>query len=206
METYQLSTTSARSTRGFTLIEIVVAIAVLAIGLTATAALIAQVLGGTERSHFVGQAVTLASEKLEDLNRWPASDPNVFVPSGSTTAGSLTSDVVQNVTSGGTTESVNYFDDVLFSASGGSIAETRSGLDGSGNPTYSTTSHAPDGTVTTTTSSSAPTTDGAISFKRRWIIEKDQPATGVRRITVLVTLNNSTMSPPISFQMSMVRP
>ena len=206
METYRLPTTSKRAEGGFTLIEIVVAITVLAIGLCAAAALMAQVLGGTERSHYVGQAVTLASEKLEDLNRWPASDPNVFVPSGSTTEGSLTSDVVQDITSGGSTESVNYYDDVLFSASGGTISETYSGLDGSGNSIYSTTTHAPDGTVTTTTGTSAPSSVGSISFKRRWIIEKDQPVTGVRRVTVLVTMDNSTMSPPISFQMSMVRP
>ena len=44
------------------------------------------------------------------------------------------------------------------------------------------------------------------AFKRRWIIEMDQPVTGVRRITVLVTLENQQVQPPVTFQMSMVRP
>ena len=84
--------------RGFTLIETVVSIGVLAIGLTAMALLVANSLSGTDRSRYLGLATTLASEKLEDLNRWPENDPNVFVPAASNTAGSLTSDIVQNVT------------------------------------------------------------------------------------------------------------
>jgi hypothetical protein len=47
---------------------------------------------------------------------------------------------------------------------------------------------------------------GTISFHRRWTIEMDQPVTGVKRVTVLVTLNNAFMNPGVSFQMSMVRP
>jgi hypothetical protein len=47
---------------------------------------------------------------------------------------------------------------------------------------------------------------GAIAFQRRWIIELNQPVTGVRRITVLVTCTNGFVQPPVTFQMSMVRP
>jgi hypothetical protein len=44
-----------------------------------------------------------------------------------------------------------------------------------------------------------------MQFKRRWVIEKDMPVAGVRRITVAVSLP-STAGPPVNFQMSMVRP
>jgi hypothetical protein len=45
-----------------------------------------------------------------------------------------------------------------------------------------------------------------MTFSRRWVIEQDQPVAGVRRITVLVTLMDRTVQPPLTFQMSMVRP
>jgi hypothetical protein len=38
------------------------------------------------------------------------------------------------------------------------------------------------------------------------VIEQDQPVPGVRRITVLVTLMDQTVQPPVTYQMSMVRP
>ncbi len=55
-------------------------------------------------------------------------------------------------------------------------------------------------------SSTPPSGAGSISFKRRWEIDLNQPVTGVRRITVLVTLENQSVQPPVTFQMSMVRP
>ena len=192
---------------GFTLIETVFAIGILTVGMVAMAALIANALGGTSRSHYIGLATTLASEKLEDLNRWPANDPNVTVPAGGTTAGSLTSDVTQDVTIGAVTETVSYDDEVILSASGGSVSETQTSLDSSGKLQYTTTTHTPDGDISTSTpTNTAPSTSGTMSFKRRWIIEKDQPVAGVNRITVLVTLVNQSVQPPVSFQLSMVRP
>lgn len=192
---------------GFTLLETVFAIGILTIGLVGIAALVASTLGGTARSGYIGLATTLASEKLEDLNRWPSQDPNVAVPAASTTAGSLTSDVVQNVTIGAVTEAVGYYDEVILSTAGGAVTETRTSLDSSGNLQYTTTTHTADGVVTTGSPSSvSPSTSGASSFKRRWIIEKDQPVAGVNRITVLVTLMNQPAGPPVSFQLSMVRP
>jgi hypothetical protein len=65
-------------------------------------------MAATARSRYMSLAATLASEKLEDLNRWPANDPDVAVTSGST-AGSLTSDIVQSVTVNGSTNDVNYY-------------------------------------------------------------------------------------------------
>jgi len=193
-------------TKGFTLVETLVAMLVLSIGLVALASLAAQSLSNTSRSQSVAMSADLATEKLEDLSRWPTFDPNVYAAAG-TTVGSLTSDQSANVTSGGIpTELVNYYDDVEISDSKGSISETVSQVI-AGVTSYKTTSHNPDGTITTSTSTSATAADvGAVGFHRRWTIEMDQPVTGLRRVTVLVTLSNSVVRPPVSFQMTMVRP
>jgi hypothetical protein len=45
-----------------------------------------------------------------------------------------------------------------------------------------------------------------MTFDRRWVIEQDKPVAGVRRITVLVILADKTIQPPVTYQMSMVRP
>src|SRR5579862_4228019 len=191
---------------GFTLIESMVAIVVLSVGLVALGSLAAQSLNGTARSRFSSLAADLATEKLEDLSRWPTFDPNVYAAPG-TTVGSLTSDTSATVTSGGIpAELVNYYDDVEISDSNGAISETVTQVVG-GVTSYKTTSHNPDGTITTSTSTSQTAADAnAVAFHRRWTIEMDQPVTGLRRITVLVNLTNSYIHPPVSFQMTMVRP
>ena len=119
---------------------------VLAVGLMAAAAFIGNAMASTSRSEYMTQAATLVSEKLEDLNRWPAADPNVAVTNG-TSAGSLTSDLVQDVTANGTTEAVNYYDEVFFSPSQGSLEEIVSSLDANGNPQYTTISHPATGII-----------------------------------------------------------
>jgi len=203
MET-SLSLPKSKPQRGFSLIETIAAIAVLSIGLMAMAALMTRMTSTTSRSGYMSVAMQLASEKLEDLNRYPADDPNVAVPG--TTAGSLTSDVVATVTSGGESASVNYHDEVRLSATGGAVSEIDTAVDGStGDTVYTTISHAPDGTVASSSSTTPPSAGGMVRFKRRWIIEKDQPTTGVRRVTVQVTLENPTDT-PVTAQMSMVRP
>ncbi len=192
--------------RGFTLVETLVAMMVLSIGLVALGGLAAQTMSGTTRSRFISVSADLATEKLEDLSRWPTFDPNVYAASGAT-VGALTSDQSANVTSGGIpTELVNYYDDVEISDSSGAISETLSQVI-SGSTSYKTTSHNPDGTLTISTNSSNAAADAnAVAFHRRWTIEMDQPVTGVRRVTVLVTLSSLSIQPPVSFQMTMVRP
>jgi len=189
--------------QGFTLIEVTVAIAVLAVGLFSMAFLMAQTMSNTNRSKYMSLASTLASEKLEDLARWPANDPHIAVTSGNS-AGSLSTDIVQNVTVGATTTDVNYWDDILLAATGGAFTEVVSGLDALGNKGYTTIIHTPDGKVSILPASSTP--PSGVTFKRRWVIEKDAPVTGVRRITVRVILQDQPVHPQVTFQMSMVRP
>jgi Tfp pilus assembly protein PilV len=184
---------SKQHSRGFTLLEVLVATVVLIVGLVGVAGLIGSTLGGTARSGYMNQAATLATEKLEDLSRYPSADPTIAA------GGGLTSDTV--------TSNVPYYDEVYFSPSQGAIEETVGSLDGSGNTQYQTVTYTPNGQINTSAAtSSGPSTAGQTAYKRRWIIEANAPVTGVRRITVLVSLEGSLIQPPVSFQMSTVRP
>jgi prepilin-type N-terminal cleavage/methylation domain-containing protein len=206
METSVLRHKSNNS-RGFTLLEVMMAMLILTIGLVAVAALISTTAGNSSHSRFMSMAAMLASEKLEDLNRYPVTDPAIATPAA--TAGSLTADTSQSVTVGAVTETVDYYDSVQMSGAGGSVTETIKGTNSGGTTTYTTVTHTPDGSANQTTSTTAPAALGgadAMAFSRRWIIEKDVPVVGVRRITVLVTLQNLSGAAGVSFQMSMVRP
>jgi Tfp pilus assembly protein PilV len=177
---------------GFTIVEVMVAAFILIVGLVSVAGLLGSTLGGTARAGYMNQAATLATEKLEDLNRYPTADPTVSA------GGSLTTDNVTN--------SVPYYDEVYFSPSQGAMEETV-GSDNGGTWQYQTVSYTPDGLISVSAAtSSGPSAAGQIAYKRRWTVEQDQPITGVRRVTVLVTLENSMLQPPVTFQMSMVRP
>jgi prepilin-type N-terminal cleavage/methylation domain-containing protein len=176
--------------RGFTLAEVCVSIAVLTIGLVAAAAMFGKVWGSTAYSEYMIEASTLVSEKLEDLNQFPNTDPNVAA------GGSLSA----NTTTGG----ISYYDEVYLSAATGAVTETQVI---SGTP-YTIT-HQANGSIGTTNTS--PTTTSTIQFERRWVIESNPTVngvtmTGMLRITALVTVVNSSIQPPVHFQMSIVRP
>jgi Tfp pilus assembly protein PilV len=180
--------------RGFTIVEVVVASFILIVGIVAVAGVVGSTLGNTARSEYMTQAATLATEKLEDLNRYPASDANVSVPNG-TSVGNLAADTA------------GYYDEVYFSPAQGAIVETTTSLDAGNNLQYKTTTYTPDGHMSdTVTSTTAPNSTGSTVFKRRWIIEQDQPVVGVRRVSVLVILQNQNTQSAVTFQMSMVRP
>jgi prepilin-type N-terminal cleavage/methylation domain-containing protein len=168
-----------RKQRGFTLIETMVAIAVLIVGLVSVAALITQMVSSTDGSRAMSSAAMLATEKLEDLNRFPATDASVAV------GGGLGADTP------------GYFDNVQISSTNGTITETFNGI---------VITHAADGTTTNVPpAANAPDT---LIFDRRWSIEAGAGTglpNGVRRVTVFVTATNA-LPRPVTFQSSTVRP
>ncbi len=221
--------------QGFTLLEVVISIAILSVGMSAMAALSASMLTRGRQSKYMSLAGTLASEKLEDLSRWNTppvqaagvdnSDPEICVPNfvAGSTEGSITPGTdapPTSITCAGVTETVNYSDNVNIdvtntasdcsTGSSGCFAETTSTTTG-GTTTYYTTYHSPNGTISSPPVSSA-TPPSNMTFHRQWMIEANPTiagsvATGVRRITVLVTLLDKSVSPGVvSFQMSLVRP
>jgi prepilin-type N-terminal cleavage/methylation domain-containing protein len=191
---------SHRKSRGFSILEVLIAIVILTIGLLSTALLLTRSTATSNTSRYMSTQSLLASEKLDDLNSLSASDPEIAVPVG-TTAGSLTADTTATVAG----VVVDYFDRIQIAGMNGSVVETKTGLDAGGNTTYTTTTHTPNGTINQSAASNTPPAVGpdTITFNRRWIIEKDTPIPGTRRITVMVTPLNEPNSVP--FQLSMVR-
>ena len=188
METSQ-SLRKPRAQRGFTLIETMVAILVLTIGLVGTAALMSQSVNMGAHARFVSTAALLASEKMEDLDRFPDNDPNLNA------GGSLAADVA------------GYSDSVQISSDNGNINETTVSA---GTTTLYT--QKPDGTVVVTPGAGLPAaTPDLLTFDRRWQITANptvggQVITGAVQITVLVTLTNQSLKPAVTFQTSLVHP
>jgi Tfp pilus assembly protein PilV len=229
--------------RGFSMLEVIIALAVLFIGVSALAALAAVMIGHGSQSKYASLAGTLASEKLEDLNRWNGSisngaenttstDPEICVPSGNSAGGVTpgTDATPLNVTCDSATETVSYADNVSIDVTNssdcpnpadGCFAESFSEVN-SGTTSYYTTYHSPDGTIPgvqpgtaagtkPTVPVNSTTAPANMSFHRQWLIELNPTINGtqvmnVRRITVLVTSQNSSVKPPVSFQISTVRP
>jgi hypothetical protein len=191
---------------GFALVEAMIAITILAVGLLGVAALLAQLGGNSTQSRYMSTEALLASEKLDDLNRFPLNDPSIVITSGNA-VGSLTTDITATVTVGAfPPEVVDYFDQVQISSGNGNMVETVSGKDLNGNTVFITTTHAPDGSISINTSPTAPApTSDMLIFKRNWIIEQNVPnlPAAVRRFTVKVSLQNAVS--PSSLQASMLR-
>jgi prepilin-type N-terminal cleavage/methylation domain-containing protein len=174
----------SRRERGFTLIETMVALSVMTIGLFSVAALMSTTVKTTAQSRYVSVAGMLASEKLEDLDRFKNGDANVAA------GGSLGADTA------------GFFDNVQISSDNGGISETTS----SGGTSTAYT-QAPGGNITVTTGAGLPApTPDTLLFNRRWLIVPNTPLNGVRTITVLVTLTNQALKPQVTFEMSLVRP
>ena len=219
------ASTRVRGDRGFTLIEIMIAMAILIIGVSAMAALAAVMLTRGRQSRYINMAETLASEKLEDLNRYDMAAPQICVQTGDTYEGSLCTQLTSNITCPGAaaSTSVSYFDFVSIdfvttgdcgNANNGCFAET---VYNGTTSQYMTTYHSPDGVIPggagglPVTSTTAPA--NMTTFVRTWQIEYNpvigstgqNRVTGTRRITVLVTNTDNSVKPPVIFQMSLVR-
>jgi len=195
---------AAPNERGFSLIEVLVSITILAIGVLAVAAMVTSTVSMGTRARYMNMENILASEKLDSLNKLPSSDPNVACTS---TCGSL---------SGGTCAGSDYCDQVTVNQAGGADYETQTEIV-NGSPVTTTIVHTASGCVGTPVACNvaAPAGTGS-TFTRRWMITANPTlgevgggaaiATGTRRVTVLVTLNGTSASAPVSFQLSMVRP
>lgn len=175
--------------RGFTLIETMVSIMILTIGLVGTAALMSSTVNMGAHARYNSTAALLASEKMEDLDRYPDNDPNM------TPGGSLTADIA------------GFNDSVQISSTNGNINETT--VQGGVSTLYTQT---PDGTVTVTPATGLGAATGdELTYHRRWLLTPNPSVNGVAvtgavQITVLVTLNNQALQPPVTYQISMVHP
>jgi prepilin-type N-terminal cleavage/methylation domain-containing protein len=209
-----------RPTQGFTLIEVMIAMAILIIGVSAMAALSAVMLTRGRQSRYINVAETLASEKLEDLNHWNTTAPELCVQTGDTSEGSLSTPVTKSITCPGapSANTINYFDNVSIDFNNGTICPNPSngcfaesvanGQINTNGTTYYTTTHSPSGVIpgsTTGTPVSSTTPPSNMDFQRNWLIEANTPVNGTRRITVVVTMLDQSVQPPVRVQMSLVR-
>jgi len=206
MSQRQWSTKVKPASSGFTLLEVIVAIAVLSIGLMGVAMLIGATLANGTKAKYMSMANVLASEKLDDLNKLASNDPNIVCTS------------VCGALSGSTCAAGSiYCDTVTVNEASGADYETETEMAGTP-PTATTTTivHTSAGCVGTPAVCGVATpAGGGSTFTRSWQITYSPTVTSsagavtvtnARRITVLVTLNNQSATNPVSFQMSMVRP
>ncbi len=177
---------------GFTLIEVIISIGILVTGLIGIAVAMGNSMTFTAESKGMSIAATLASEKLEDLSRWPPLDTHVAA------GGAL--GVASAVSGYYDTISMSPTGDLTTGANPGAFLEI---LSGPGSD-YTVTTHSADGSITSVVQGSAPVVP--TSYERTWLIEANTPEAGVRRVTVLVTSLDPSVRPAVNFQMSMVRP
>jgi prepilin-type N-terminal cleavage/methylation domain-containing protein len=237
-----MSKSSNGNQHGFSLLEVIIALAILVVGLSALAALAAVMLGNGRSSKYTSLAGTLASEKLEDLSHWNGafdsngndiSDPHICIQAGDTAEGGINTapaphnvDTSNTITCNGFTQPVTYYDNVSIDITNatdcpnpadGCFAESQS-VTSNGTTTYYTTYHSPDGTIPGYANGGSPSTPGSsttapthLTFHRQWLIEPSPTVNGtqvtnLRRITVLVTLLDTSVKPSVTFQMSTIRP
>lgn len=199
---------------------------ILAIGLLGAAALITSLLASGGQARYMNMANVLASEKLDNLNKWPSTDQNVC---DSTACADAANSPFCNATScGSLTGSITcaagdpFCDQVTVSETSGANYETQTQvvtdpLTGTSTNQTTTIVHTSSGCVGTPTNCSVPSPPaGGTTFTRRWLITSNptitsggtsKTVTGARRVTVVVSLvNESSSQNPVQFQMSMVRP
>jgi type IV pilus modification protein PilV len=204
MEMSVSSIASRKRAGGFTILEVLVAVLVLTFGVLSVAAVIGGAVKNSGRSQYMSTAAMLATEKLEDLSRLPATDLALQMPSGAVnnTAGSLTTPTT-NVTIGSC--NVDYTDTVYVSVLNGQFSEITSAP---GNQNYIILTHLANGTVMVVGPTTAPNiTSDMVKFTRLWTVERDPTIngatmSGVNRITVLAKVDGAI---PVSYQASMLK-
>ena len=175
--------------QGFTLIETMVSILIITVGLVGTAALMSNSVNMGAHARYVSTAALLASEKMEDLDRFPDNDPNLAA------GGSLTADIT------------GYSDSVQISTANGNINEVTTA-----NGVTTLYTQKPDGTVVVTSGAGLPAvTPDMLTYDRRWKIVASPTVgpnviTGAVQITVLVPLTNQALKPVVTYQTSLVHP
>jgi type IV pilus modification protein PilV len=191
-----------RGAKGFTLVEVLVSMAIMTVGLLGVAALIGSTLASGTQARYMNIANILASEKLDNLNKWPSNDPNV-APGGALAGPPACA------------AGDAYCDQVTVSEISGANYETQTQIV-NGAPVATTIVHTNGGCVDTPANCGVPNPNGnGNTFTRRWLITASpvitdtagnaSTVTGARRITVVVSLAQASKL-PVNFQMSMVRP
>jgi len=187
------------------MLEVAVSVAILSVGLLGIALLVTNMVTMGSTAKYMNMANVLASEKLDNLNKWPSNSWNVQ-PGGSLTGPSVCAagDI--------------YCDQVAVSETSGADYETQTQYNDDHTITSVTIVHTSAGCVNTpAVCGVANPPAGASTFTRRWLITLSptvspvgggagQTITGAKRITVLVNLTTQLTKTPVSFQMSMVRP
>ncbi|MBZ5535281.1 MAG: hypothetical protein LAO31_04935 [Acidobacteriia bacterium] len=186
-----------RMERGFSILELMIALFVLLFGFITMANLIATSVVVNRSSNHLTSIAQLASEKLEEIRALDATDPRVYPailsgsPGAPVTGGSLTGDVTTPVNVGGVNYTISYFDVVYVNQRDGSITRT-AGPDDTGNFSSETTSL--DGATTPPAASGNEPTQ--LSYRRRWTIESNTPINGATQITVEVAVKTNKLSDP----------
>jgi len=168
--------------KGFTLLECMMAIAILVVGMMALALLMTRMYATSNRAHFMNLAATFASEKLEDLEHYAPGDAYI-APGGDLN-----------------TDTQSYFDVVGVTLANGTYQEIMS----NDLATYNIFTLSSNGTVANSNSSTY--SKAGMTFSRHWLIENNTPVNGVIRVTVKVKLLDGSVYPPVDFTMSAVRP
>jgi type IV pilus modification protein PilV len=199
-------TSKTERAEGLTLLEVMVSITILSIGLLAVALLVSSTSQSGTRARYMNMANVLASEKLDNLNKYPSTDPNVACAA---VCGALT---------GPTTCAAgdDYCDQVTVNEATGANYETQTQVVNGASVT-TTIVHTATGCVDTPANCGvAAPAGGGSTFTRRWQVTENPTITavaggsttitGARRITVIVGLNGQSAASPVTFQISMVRP
>lgn len=172
--------------RAFSVLELMVALFVLLFGFISMAQLIATSIVVNRYSYRLTSLTQLAAEKVEELRARSLSDPSfdvagnpVFPSETRASVGSIGADQTQTLLdASGTSHTVSFFDTVYVNHRTGSITRT-AGPDDTNQ--YQSDVRSLSGTTSSSSSSSSPTD---VSYRRRWMIEGNQPIPGAIRITV----------------------